>query len=75
MSDKTDNAIVRMLRWIDAGVSRLVERVARTEQQTAVTSIELTRVLESLARIESRLEAIEQRLARTPSAGGGPTAG
>jgi len=66
MSDKGETTIVRMLRWIDTGVGRLMERVGRTEQQTAVTQIELKAVMESLARIEARLGAIEQQLSPRP---------
>ena len=62
MSDKPESLIVRMLRWIDSGVSRLMERVGQTERQTAATQLALGRVMEALGRIEARLERIERRL-------------
>ena len=62
MSEKSESVIVKMLRWIDSGVSRLMERVRQTEQQTAVTQISLKQVVETLARIEGRLDRIERRL-------------
>ena len=62
MSDKSESVIVKMLRWIDSGLSRLMERVRQTEQQTAVTQLSLKQVVEMLERIEARLERIERRL-------------
>ena len=62
MSDKSESVIVKMLRWIDSGVSRLMERVRQTEQQTAVTQVSLKQVMETLERIEARLDRIERRL-------------
>src|SRR5438270_7956468 len=52
MSDKPDSVIVRMLRWIDSGVSRLMERVGHTEQQAAVTHISLKEIAATLQRID-----------------------
>jgi len=65
MSDKPDSVIVRMLRWIDSGVSRLMERVGHTEQQAAVTQISLKEIAATLERIEARLDHIERRLPPT----------
>ena len=62
MSDKLEGVVVKMLRWIDSGVSRLMERVRQTEQQTAVTQLSLKQVMETLDRIDARLDRIEQRL-------------
>jgi hypothetical protein len=62
MSDKPETLIVRMLRWIDSGISRLMERVGYTEQQAAVTQVSLQHILATLARIEARLDRIERRL-------------
>lgn len=62
MSDKPEGVIVKMLRWIDAGISRLMERVGRTEQQTAVTQLSMKQVLTTLERIEAKLDQIERRL-------------
>ncbi len=62
MSDKPESMIVRMLRWIDAGLSRLIERAARTEQEVVVTQLSMKRVVATLERIEARLDQIERRL-------------
>ncbi len=62
MSDRSESMIVKMPCWIDSGVSRLMERVRRTEQQTAVTQVSLKQVVETLERIEAWLERIERRL-------------
>ena len=62
MSDRPETVIVKMLRWIDSGISRLMERVRQTEQQTAVTQISMKQVMETLDRIEARLDRIERRL-------------
>jgi hypothetical protein len=35
MSDRPEGVLVRMLRWIDSGVGRLLERMGGTEQQVA----------------------------------------
>ena len=66
MSDIPENLIVRMLRWIDAGISRLMERIGRTEQQTAVAQLSMKQVLAILERIEARLDQIERRLPPGP---------
>ncbi len=62
MSDRPEGLVVRMLRWIDAGIAKLIERVSRTEQQAAVTQVSLQQVVATLARIEARLERIERSL-------------
>ena len=62
MSDRPENTIVRMLRWIDAGIARLIERVSRTEQQSSVAQLSLQEVLAALERIETRLDRIERQL-------------
>ena len=62
MSDKPESVVVKMLRWIDSGISRLMERVRQTEHQTAVTQLSLKHVVDMLERIEARLDRIEQRL-------------
>ncbi|HYZ63400.1 MAG TPA: hypothetical protein VE650_13185 [Acetobacteraceae bacterium] len=66
MSDKPENTIVRMLRWIDSGVARLIERVGRTEQQTSIAQLSLQEVRTALERIEARLERIERSLTDRP---------
>lgn len=62
MSDRPEALVVRMLRWIDSGISRLMERVGYTEKQAAVTQISLKQMTDTLERIEARLEQIERRL-------------
>jgi hypothetical protein len=66
MSDKPENLIVRMLRWIDSGISRLMERVGHTEQQAAVTQTSLKEMAATLERVEARLDQIERRLPPAP---------
>jgi hypothetical protein len=62
LSDRPEGILIRMLRWIDAGIGRLLERAGRTEQQIGVTQKSIDRIVETLDRIEGRLEQIEQRL-------------
>jgi hypothetical protein len=62
MSDKPDGLVVRLLRWIDSGISRLIERTGRTEQQAWATQLSVNQIVATLARIEARLDQIEQRL-------------
>jgi hypothetical protein len=62
MSDRPEGVLVRMLRWVDSGVGRLLERTGRTEQQVDKTQLAIGRIIEQLNRIEKRLEDIERRL-------------
>ena len=62
MSDKPEGALVRMLRWIDSGVGRLLERTGRTEQQVGTAQLAIGQVIKQLDRIEKRLDDIERRL-------------
>ena len=62
MSDRPEGVLVRMLRWIDSGVGRLLERMGRTEQQVGTAQLSISRIFEQLDRIERRLEDIERRL-------------
>ena len=67
MSDQPDTLMVRMLRWIDSGVPRLMERVGRTEQAVSVTQVFTKKITTTLERIGARLDQIEQRLPPKPS--------
>lgn len=62
MSDRPEGLIVRMLRWIDAGINRLMERIGHTERQAAITQVSLQQIAGTLERIEARLTRIERRL-------------
>ena len=66
MSDRPEGVLLRMLRWIDSGVGRLLERMGRTEQQVGTAQLSIGRILEQLDRIERRLEDIERRLPPRP---------
>ena len=63
MSDRPEGVLVRMLRWVNSGVGRLLEKkTGRTEQQVDKTQLAIGRIIEQLNRIEKRLEDIERRL-------------
>ena len=66
MSDRPEGILVRMLRWIDSGVGRLLERTGRTEQQVDIARLSIDRIINQLERIERRLDSIERRLPLPP---------
>ena len=52
MSGRPEGVVVRMLRWIDSAISRLLKRI----RQTAATQLSMGRIVATLERIDARLE-------------------